>query len=305
MTTIQEAATLPPPPTLPLSTGRRPGEQSPAALIFLILIWLSLVIAVVFLITLIVNTFLEGGNRLTTQLLTEYPASSPDRAGARPAILGSIWVIGVTAVLTIPLGVAAAIHLEEFADKKHWFNRAIELNVQNLAAVPSIVYGLLALAFLTLIGVKDKNIVIGGALALSLLILPVIIIATREAIRSVPDEIRQGSLALGATKWQTVWRQVLPASVPGIATGSILALSRALGEAAPLLLLGALVFVSFDPNGLLSGFTTLPIQIFNWTGRPQEGFHELAAAASILLLVLLILMNGLAILIRNRYQKRW
>ena len=139
------------------------------------------------------------------------------------------------------------------------------------------------------IGVRDKNIVIGGALALSLLILPVIIIATREAIRAVPREIRDGSLALGATQWQTTWRQVLPAAVPGIATGSILALSRALGEAAPLLLLGALVFVSFDPNGLLSGYTTMPIQIFNWTGRPQEGFHELAAATSILLLVLLLL----------------
>lgn len=292
-------------PTMPLSTGERPREQRPAPMIFLIILWLSLVVAVVFLITLIVNIVLEGGGRFGTQLFTEYPASSPDRAGARPAILGSIWVIGVTAVLTIPLGVAAAVHLEEFADKKHWFNRAIELNVQNLAAVPSIVYGLLALAFLTLIGVRDKNIVIGGALALSLLILPVIIIATREAIRAVPSEIRDGSLALGATKWQTTWRQVLPASVPGIATGSIIALSRALGEAAPLLLLGALVFVSFDPNGLLSGFTTLPIQIFNWTGRPQEGFHELAAAASIILLLLLLLMNGLAIYIRNRYQKRW
>jgi phosphate ABC transporter permease subunit PstA len=292
-------------PTMPLSTGRTPRERRPAPLVFLILLWLSLLIAVIFLITLIVNIVLEGGSRFGLPLFTEYPASDPDRAGARPAILGSIWVIGVTAVLTIPIGVAAAVHLEEFADKRHWFNRAIELNVQNLAAVPSIVYGLLALAFLALIGVRDKNIVIGGALALSLLILPVIIIATREAIRAVPNEIRDGSLALGATRWQTTWRQVLPASVPGIATGSIIALSRALGEAAPLLLLGALVFVSFDPNGLLSGFTTLPIQIFNWTGRPQEGFHELAAAASIILLLLLLLMNGLAIFIRNRYQKRW
>ena len=292
-------------PTMPLKTGQAPGERRPAPLVFLILLWMSLAVAVIFLITLIVNIVLEGGNRFGLPLFTEYPASSPDRAGARPAILGSMWVIGTTAVLTIPLGVAAAVHLEEFADKRHWFNRIIELNVQNLAAVPSIVYGLLALAFLSLIGVRDKNIVVGGALALSLLILPVIIIATREAIRAVPSEIRDGSLALGATKWQTTWRQVLPASVPGIATGSILALSRALGEAAPLLLLGALVFVSFDPNGLLSGFTTLPIQIFNWTGRPQEGFHELAAAASLLLLGLLLLMNGLAIFIRNRYQKRW
>ena len=200
---------------------------------------------------LLVTIIVEGWDRLDLRLITEYPASSAERAGARTAILGSAWVIGTTAALSIPLGVAAAIHLEEFADKKRWFNRLIELNLQNLAAVPSIVYGLLALAFLSLLGVQNKNIVIGGALALSLLILPVIIIATRESLRAVPLEIRQGSLALGASPWQTVWRNTLPAAVPGIATGSILGLSRALGEAAPLLLLGALVFVSFDPNGLL------------------------------------------------------
>lgn len=288
----------------PISSGTN-GERRPAALVFLILLWLSLLIAFGVLVTLIVTIIIEGQGQFTGRLFTEYPASSPDRAGARPAILGSMWVIGTTAVLTIPLGIAAAVHLEEFADKKNWFNRLIELNVQNLAAVPSIVYGLLALAFLSMLGVRDKNIVIAGALALSLLILPVIIIATREALRAVPSEIRQGSLALGASPWQTVWRQVLPSAVPGIATGAILALSRALGEAAPLLVLGALVFVSFDPNGILSGYTTLPIQIFNWTGRPQEGFHQLAAATSVLLLFLLVVMNGLAIFIRNKFQKRW
>lgn len=281
------------------------GERRPAALLFLVVLWLSLLVAFGVLVTLIITIIIDGQSQFTWRLFTEYPASSPDRAGARPAILGSAWVIATTAVMTIPLGVAAAVHLEEFADKKNWFNRFIELNVQNLAAVPSIVYGLLALAFLSMLGVQNKNIVIGGALALSLLILPVIIIATREALRSVPMEIRQGSLALGATPWQTTWRQTLPSAVPGIATGSILALSRALGEAAPLLVLGALVFVSFDPNGLLSGFTTLPIQIFNWTGRPQEGFHALAAATSVLLLGVLILMNALAIFIRNKFQKRW
>lgn len=285
------------------SSGR--GERGIKSLVFMSLLWLSLIIAIVFLMTLITTILLQGFTRLTPSLFTEFPSSSPDRAGARPAILGSIWVIATTAVLTIPLGVAAAIHLEEFANKKFWLNRFIELNVQNLAAVPSIVYGLLALAFLSAIGIRDKNIVIGGAFALSLLILPVIIIATREAIRAVPEEIRQGSLALGASQWQTVWRNVLPSAVPGIATGSILALSRAIGEAAPLLLLGALVFVSFDPNGLLSGYSTMPIQIFNWTGRPQEGFHELAAATSIVLLVLLVLMNGVAIYIRNHFQTRW
>lgn len=281
------------------------GEKTPSALIFLVLIWACLAFSFLFLLILIVTTIIDGAGRFTLGLFTEYPASSPDRTGARPAIIGSAWVIGTTAVLTVPLGVAAAIHLEEFADKRKWYNRVIELNVQNLAAVPAIVYGLLALAVLSFIGVQNKNIVIGGALALGLLILPVIIISTREAIRSVPLEIRQGSMALGASKWQTVWRQVLPASIPGIATGSILALSRALGEAAPLLVLGALVFLSFDPNGLLSGFTTMPIQIFDWTSRPQAGFQELAAATSILLLGLLVIMNGLAIFIRNRFQTRW
>lgn len=289
----------------PLASSSRNGERGLRPVIFLVALWLCLAVAVVFLITLVATVAIQGAPRLSATLLTEYPSSSPERAGARPAILGSIWVIATTAVFTIPLGVAAAVHLEEFADRSNWFNRLVEVNVQNLASVPSIVYGLLALSFLSLLGVQDKNIVIGGALALSLLILPVIIISTREALRAVPQEIRQGSLALGASQWQTTWRQVLPSAVPGIATGSILALSRALGEAAPLLLLGALVFVSFDPNGLLSGFTTLPIQIFNWTGRPQAEFHDLAAATSIVLLVLLVAMNALAIFIRNRFQSRW
>jgi phosphate transport system permease protein len=286
--------------------GRKAGgERTPRAIIFLFLLWLCLFIALLFLVTLIVTTLVQGAPRLDMRLFTEYPASSPSRAGARPAILGSIWVIATTAVLTIPLGVAAAIHLEEFADKTNRLNRIIELNVQNLAAIPSIVYGLLALAFLTLLGVQNKNMVIAGAFALGLLILPVIIIATRESLKAVPIEIRQGSLALGATPLQTVLRQTLPSAVPGIATGAILALSRALGEAAPLLLLGALVFVSYDPNGLLSGYTTMPIQIFNWTGRPQDDFRILAAAASILLLAMLLAMNALAIFIRNHYQRRW
>jgi phosphate ABC transporter permease subunit PstA len=282
-------------PERSLQEQAKGGERSPKALVFLVLLWLAMFIAMTVLLVLIVTTLIDGASRLDSRLFTEYPSSTPARAGARPAILGSIWVIATTAVLAIPLGVAAAVQLEEFAD----------LNVQNLAAIPSVVYGLLALAVLTLLGVQNKNLVIAGATALGLLILPVIIIATREALRSVPAEIRQGSLALGATPLQTMWRQTLPSAVPGIATGAILALSRALGEAAPLLLLGGLVFVSFDPNGLLSGFTTLPIQIFNWTGRPQEEFRTLAAAASILLLVLLLAMNALAIYIRNHFQRRW
>lgn len=283
----------------------RSRERSNASLIFLMLLWLSLLVAFATLVTLIITTIDAGFPRLDSRLFTEYPSSRPEEAGARPAIIGSLWVIGTTAVLAIPLGVAAALHLEEFADRKHWFNRFIELNIQNLSAIPSIIYGMLAIGALALMRVSNKNIVIGGALALALLILPVIIIATRESLRAVPRDLRQGSLALGATELQTAWRITLPSAVPGIATGTILALSRALGEAAPLLLLGALVFISFDPNGLLSGFTTMPIQIYGWTSAPQEGFRELAAATSILLVLILLAMNATAIVIRNRYQRRW
>jgi phosphate ABC transporter permease subunit PstA len=293
------------PPARSLQATAKSGERNPRSMVFLVSLWLAMFIAMSVLLVLVVTTLIYGWPRLDLRLFTEYPASAPARAGARPAILGSIWVIGTTAVLTIPLGVAAAVQLEEFADKTKRINHLIEVNVQNLAAIPSVVYGLLALAVLTLVGVQNKNLVIAGATALGLLILPVIIIATREALRSVPAEIREGSLALGATPLQTMWRQTLPSAVPGIATGTILALSRALGEAAPLLLLGGLVFVSYDPNGLLSGYTTLPIQIFNWTGRPQEEFRVLAAATSILLLGLLLAMNGLAIYIRNHFQRRW
>jgi len=289
----------------PLAGRAQGGERSPASIVFLIALWFSLFVAFFVLIVLIITTATEGAGRLDGRLLTEYTSATPDRAGARAAILGSIWVIAVTAILTIPLGIAAAIHLEEFADNSKWWNRFIEVNIQNLAAVPAIIYGMLALGLLALLGVQNKNIVIGGAIALGLLILPVIIIATRESLRAVPQEIRHGSLALGATEWQTVQKQTLPNAVPGIATGTILALSRALGEAAPLLLLGGLVYVTFDPNGLASGFTTMPIQIFNWTGRPQLEFRELAAAASILLLGMLLVMNALAIFIRNKYQRRW
>lgn len=281
------------------------GEESPKAMAFMIALWFALFVAVMFLVLLITQTFITGLPRLDAYLLVNYPGPNPDVAGARPAILGSLWVIAATAAMAIPLGIAAAVHLEEFADPRNRVNRFVELNVQNLAAVPAIVYGLLTLSFIALVGVSNKNMVIVGASALALLILPVIIISTREALRAVPVEIRHGSLALGATPLQTVLRQTLPAAVPGIATGSILALSRALGEAAPLLLLGGLVFLRFDPNGLLSGYTTLPIQIFNWSSRPQSGFHTLAAAASIVLLVLLMAMNALAIYIRNHFQQRW
>lgn len=281
------------------------SEGSIRSILFMLVLWFSLFFAFAFLVILLVSTLADGLGRYNSTLLTNYSSTLPVRAGARAAILGSLWVVGTTAVLAIPIGIAAAIHLEEFGSKTSRSNRFIELNIQNLAAVPAIIYGLLALGVLSFVGVKNKNIVIGGALALALLILPVIIITTREALRAVPQEIRHGSLALGATPWQTAWKQTLPSAVPGIATGTILALSRAIGEAAPLLLLGGLVFVTYDPNGLLSGFTTLPIQIFNWTSLPQADFKTLAAATSILLLAILLAMNGVAIMIRNKFSRRW
>jgi phosphate ABC transporter permease subunit PstA len=290
--------------TRPLKAEKH-GEGSPASILFMVALWCALGFAVLCLAVLILDAVLDGATRLDGNLFTRYSSQVlPERAGARAAILGSIWVIGVTAALAVPLGVAAAVYLEEFADGQRWYNRMIEVNLQNLAAVPAIIYGMLTAGLALAVGLKRGALVAGG-LALALLILPVIIITTREALRAVPAEIRQGSLALGATRLQTVWRQTLPAAVPGVATGTILALSRALGEAAPLLLLGVLVFVTYDPDGLMSGFTTLPIQIFDWTGRPQEAFREVASAAIILMLGLLLAMNALAILIRNRYQKRW
>jgi phosphate transport system permease protein len=272
---------------------------------FLVVLWMAMAFAVICLFTLLADAFLDGFGRLDGNLFTRYTSQVlPERAGARAAILGSAMIIVTTAAMAIPLGIAAAVYLEEFADAGRWYNRLIEVNLQNLAAVPAIVYGMLTAGFALAIGL-ERRVVLSGAIALALLILPVIIITTREALRAVPAEIRQGSLALGATPLQTVWRQTLPSAVPGIATGTILALSRALGEAAPLLLLGGLVFVNYDPNGLLSGFTTLPIQIFSWASQPQEAFKEVASAAIIVLLTMLVLMNALAIVIRNRYQRTW
>ena len=290
--------------TRPLREGKA-GERSPSSIAFLVVLWLAMAFAVLCLLVLLADAIIDGATRLDSNLFTRYISQVlPERAGARAAILGSLLVIVTTAVLAIPLGIAAAIYLEEFADPRRWYNRLIEVNLQNLAAVPAIVYGMLTAGFALAIGL-ERRIVLTGGIALALLIFPVIIITTREALRSVPSEVRQGSLALGATPLQTVWRQTLPSSIPGIATGTILALSRALGEAAPLLLLGGLVFVNYDPNGLMSGFTTLPIQIFSWASQPQAAFRQVASAAIILLLIMLVAMNALAIIIRNRYQRQW
>jgi phosphate transport system permease protein len=216
--------------------------------------------------------------------------------------MGSIWVIGLTAALALPVGVAAAIYLEEYGTRSS-VARFIELNIANLAAVPSIIYGLLGLGlFVRLMGMGQS--VMAGAATLALLALPVVILSTREALRTVPSSIREGSYALGATKWQTIWHQVLPMALPGVLTGLILALSRAIGETAPLITIGALTYIPFAPDSVWSKFTVLPIQIFNWVSRPQVEFHSNAAAAILVLLALLLSMNAVAIIVRDRFQRR-
>jgi phosphate transport system permease protein len=250
---------------------------------------------------------IKGWGRLDSRLWTQMPAgrvSRIEQAGVQSAITGTLWVIGLTALICLPTGVLAAIYLEEYANRERWYNRLLELNIQNLAGVPSIIFGILGLGLIA----REFGLgfsVITAAIVLSLLVLPVVIIATREAIRAVPQSIRHASYALGATKWQTVSRQVLPAAVPGIATGSILALSRAIGEAAPLLVLGAVSFITFNPDGLLSRYTVLPIQIYGYIGKSQSEYTELAAAAIVLLLAIVLVMNSIAIFLRNKFQKRW
>jgi phosphate transport system permease protein len=271
------------------------------------LLFLCLLISLGLLALLLYDVVNEGAGFVSMSFITDYASSSAENAGIRAALLGTLWLMVVCAVVIVPVGVATAIYLEEYADNERWWNRAIEINIQNLAAVPSIVYGILGLAFLVRGPFSFGNVVIAGGLTLGLLVLPVVIIAGREAIRAVPPSIREGSLALGATRWQTIWKQVLPASVPGIATGVILALSRAIGETAPLIMVGAATFVAFDPS-LFSDFTALPIQIFDWISRPaneQNNFEPNAAAAILVLMVVLIAMNGVAIWLRNRYEQKW
>jgi len=263
----------------------------------------SLAVGFVVLGTLLFAVLREGLPHLGKTLLTQPPSSDPEIAGARPAILATLYIGVLLLLFVVPIGVATAVYLEEYANRTRWYNRLLEINIQNLAAVPSIVYGILGLAFLVR-GIGIGRVLLAGAMILTLLVLPTVIIAAREAIRSVPDSIRQGGYALGATQWQVVSRQVLPAAIPGIATGSILALSRALGETAPLILIGALTYVSFDPT-ILGPFTALPIQIYQFLRLPQEEFKQLAASAILVLLVILLTLNGLAIYLRNRYRRTW
>jgi len=283
--------------------GKRPRGDKIRGRAFYALLLVSISVGFLLLGTLIVDVLQKGVGYLDPILFTEPSSTNPEKAGARPAILGTIYMMLLLLVFVVPLGVGTAVYLEEYANRERWYNRLLELNIQNLAAVPSIVYGILGLAFLVR-GIGLGRVLLAGALILTLLVLPTVIVASREAIRAVPDSIRQGAYALGATQWQVVARQVLPAAIPGIATGSILALARAIGETAPLLLVGALTYVAVDPT-VLGSFTALPVQIYQWIARPQEEFRLLAAAGIIVLLAILLTMNAFAIWLRNRYQKRW
>ena len=270
--------------------------------IFHALCLVSILIGVGMLAALLFNVLSEGLSRLSWEFLTNFPSRYPERAGIQAALLGSIYVVSIAGVLAFTLGVGAAIYLEEYAARS-WFARIIQINIANLAGVPSIVYGILGLEIFVRIMELGKSVIAGG-LTLALLVLPIVIIASQEAIRAVPPSLREGGFALGATRWQVIWNLVLPYAFPGILTGVILAVSRAVGETAPLIVMGALTFVPFAPDGPLSRFTVLPIQIFNWTSRPQEGFHVNAAAGIIVLLVVLLSMNALAVLLRNKFQRR-
>ena len=249
---------------------------------------------------LLADILRDGLGRLSWDFLTGLPSRHAENAGIFPALAGTVWVIAVTTVLAVPIGIGAAVYLEEYGDRG-WWARLIEINIANLAGVPSVIYGLLALGlFVRTLGFGRS--VLAGAATLALLVLPVVILASREALRAVPPSLREASYALGATRWQTVWHQVLPVALPGMLTGTILALSRAIGETAPLLAIGALTYVPFAPDGIRSPFTVLPIQVFNWMSRPQEAFLENAAAGIMVLLVLLLGMNGFAAWLRDRCQ---
>ncbi|SFE71353.1 phosphate ABC transporter permease PstA [Alteribacillus iranensis] len=255
------------------------------------------------LLVLLVQIFTQGIPYLNWNFFTSFPSRHAEEAGILSAFVGTIWMMAVTAPVSFVLGVGTAIYLEEYA-KKNRFTQLIQMNISNLAGVPSIVFGLLGLTIFVRELALGRSVLAGG-LTMSLLILPIIVVAAQEAIRAVPGELKEASFAMGATKWQTTYRIVLPAALPGILTGNILALSRAIGETAPLIMIGALTYVAFLPEGLLSQFTVMPIQIYNWTGRPQEEFHFVAAAGIMVLLVMLLLMNSVAVWIRNKFQKRF
>lgn len=260
-------------------------------------------IGLALLVIFIGDILIDGIQRIDWKFITNLPSRKPEKSGIYTALMGSIWILFFTTIIAFPIGVAAGIYLEEYG-KKNRLAGVLEINISNLAGVPSIIYGLLGLeVFVRIMGLGAS--VLAGSLTLSLLILPIVIVATREAIKAVPSSIKDASYALGASKWQTIWHQILPASGGGILTGVILALSRAVGETAPLIVVGALAYVPFAPESPMDEFSVLPIQIFNWISRPQHGFIENAAAAIIILLLITFIMNGIAVYFRNKWQSKW
>jgi phosphate transport system permease protein len=247
----------------------------------------------------------DGIPRLSWGFITSFSSVIPENSGIYPALIGSLWLLGITAIVSVPLGIGAAIYLEEYAPD-NWLTRLIEVNISNLAGVPSIIYGLLGLGiFVNLLGsITGGQSIVSGALTLSLLILPVIIIAAREALRTIPEAVREGGYALGATRWEVIQSHLLPMALPGALTGTILALSRAIGETAPLIVVGAATYITFAPAGPLSSYSALPIQIYSWVSQPQPGFQTAAAAGIVVLMIVLLLTNSVAIWLRNKYQRR-
>lgn len=279
--------------------ARRVSKNKAAKIIFL----LATLFGMVVLATLIIRIVTQGIGYLDLDFLTSYASRRPEDAGIKAALLGTIWVMSITIPVSLILGVGTSIYLEEYAPKNK-FTRFIELNLANLAGVPSVVFGLLGLTIFVRLLEMGRSILAGG-LTMSLLILPVIVVASKEAIRSIPKEQYEAAYAMGATKWQIIRTVVLPGATPGILTGAILSLSRGVGETASLLMIGAMTFIAYTPTSVLDGFTVLPIQIFSWASRPQAEFQAVAAAGSIVLLIILIVMNSLAIIIRNKYSKRY
>jgi len=278
--------------------SKRIGKNKAARVVFFIATFFGLAVLAI----LIIRIVTQGASYLNLDLLTNFASRNPENAGIKAALLGTLWVMSVTIPVALILGIGTAIYLEEYApDNK--FTRFIELNISNLAGVPSIVFGLLGLTlFVRYLGMGRS--VLAGGLTMALMILPVIVVSSKEAIRSIPQEQYEAGYAMGATKWQIIRTVVIPAATPGILTGAILSLSRAIGETAPLLMIGAMTFIAYVPESVLSSFTVLPIQIFSWASRPQAEFQAVAAAGSVVLLIILIVMNSIAIGIRNKFSKR-
>lgn len=283
-----------------MNTSRYALVRKFKAKLFKYLCLSAVLISVSILIFLLYDIVSRGIGSINPQFLDSFPSRFPQKAGIKSALYGTIWLIGLTAFFCIPISIGAAIYLEEYS-KKNFLSRFIHVNIVNLSSVPAIIYGMLGLTIFTRLFMLGQSI-LAGALTMALLVMPMVIVASRESIKAVPHSLREASYAMGATKWQTTRRVVIPHAFSGMMTGSILALSRAIGEAAPLIMIGALTFIAFVPDGPMSEFTVLSIQIFNWISRPQTGFHSIAAGAIIVLLIILFILNGTATFLRMRFQ---